>query len=378
MKKKQVVYLVAFLFLAFIVPNNASAKELSNEKIICNYQYKDTTLTYRVYNDKVEPSFKDGTNNMYHGQDFTNDYLKLAKVNSVNYICPTITIEESDLFTTVFTKPRNEKDCNGTCTTIGTTKTIANKNITVKKAVDSTAIGSVGIYKDEKYFIPYFRLLEDGTKEWSINGKTYQDITESFTIKVSDETIITIKLDSNLVKEIYKDNKLNSDITIYRNVKKTKKNNYEYLLSTTIVSSYDLKDEQLTEAKAYVGAYGDPQENDRMTKEEMDEWLDGYDQNQDCGDNGLLGNVNDEDSVAWLLQKILNYLKIIGPFIVVVMSGIDFTKVIVTSDDDSMKKAQKKLVIRLLLAGSLFFLPQIVIALLDIFGITSDATCGLH
>lgn len=378
MKKKQVVYLMAFLFLAFIVPNNASAKGLSNEKIICNYQYKDTTLTYRVYKDKLETSFTEGTNNMYHGQDFTKDYLKLAKVNSINYVCPTITIEESALFTTIFTKPRNERDCNGTCTTIGATKAVAKENITVKKAVDTTAIGSVGIYKDEKYFIPYFRLLDDGTKEWSINGKTYQAVTEPITIKVSDKNIITIKLDQNLVQEIYKNNKLNSNITIYRNLKKTTKNNYEYLLAPTTVAGYNLTDGQLTEAKAYVGAYGDPQEKDKMTKEEMDEWLEGYDQNQDCGDNGLLGNVNDEDSVAWLLQKILNYLKIIGPFIVVVMSGIDFAKVIVTSDDDSMKKAQKKLIIRLLLAGSLFFLPQIVIALLDIFGITSDATCGLH
>ncbi len=114
------------------------------------------------------------------------------------------------------------------------------------------------------------------------------------------------------------------------------------------------------------------------TEKDMDEWLDEYNKNQNCGENGLLGNVNDEDSVAWLLQKILNYLKIIGPFIVVVMSGVDFAKVIITSDDEGMKKAQKKLITRLLLAVSLFFLPQLVMALLDIFGITSNATCGLH
>lgn len=112
------------------------------------------------------------------------------------------------------------------------------------------------------------------------------------------------------------------------------------------------------------------------TKEDMNEWLEGYNQTQSC-EGGLLGNVNDPNSVAWLLQKVLNYLKIIGPFLVVVMSGIDFAKVIVTSDDDGMKKAQKKLITRLILAASLFFLPDLVTVLLNIMGITSNATCGL-
>ena len=108
----------------------------------------------------------------------------------------------------------------------------------------------------------------------------------------------------------------------------------------------------------------------------MNEWLEGYNQTQSC-EGGLLGNVNDPNSVAGLLQKVLNYLKIIGPFLVVVMSGIDFAKVIVTSDDDGMKKAQKKLITRLILAASLFFLPDLVTVLLNIMGITSNVTCGL-
>ncbi len=375
MKLKQVVCLTAFLLLALIIPKNVSASELSNEKMICNYQYKNETLTYRVYKDKVVIPFEDGTNNWYHEQDFKENYLKVAKENSINYICPTITVEESNLFTTIFTKPKNQRDCNGLCTTISASEVLANKNITVKKAVDTTAIGSVGIYQEEKYFIPYFRLLNDNTLEWSIDGKTYYNVTESITIKPTKKTVVTIKLDKILIDKVFKDNKINSSITIYRNVKETSTHNYEYLLSTKKVKGYNLTDGSETNSLAYIGTYG---AKDNVTQEDMDEWLEGYDQQQDCGNNGLLGNVNDEDSVAWLLQRILNYIKIIGPFIVVVMSGIDFAKVIVTSDDDAMKKAQKKLITRLLLAGSLFFLPQLVIALLDIFGITSNATCGLQ
>lgn len=102
---------------------------------------------------------------------------------------------------------------------------------------------------------------------------------------------------------------------------------------------------------------------------------DGYDQNQSC--NSLLGNPSDENSVAWLIQKLLNYIQIIGPLLVVVLSSIDFAKVIVKSDDEAMAKATKKLTTRLILAALLFFLPVLVSVLLNTFGLTSDPTCGL-
>ena len=94
--------------------------------------------------------------------------------------------------------------------------------------------------------------------------------------------------------------------------------------------------------------------------------------------DGALGNPSDENSVAWLLQQILNFIKVVGPLLVVVLSSIDFAKVIIKSDDDSMAKAQKKLGMRLILAASLFFIPTIVQVLLDVFGLTSDPTCGIR
>ena len=104
-----------------------------------------------------------------------------------------------------------------------------------------------------------------------------------------------------------------------------------------------------------------------------------YNQPQTCdGNDSILGNVNDENSVAWLLQQIFNYIKVIGPLLVVVLSSIDFAKVIVKSDDEAMAKAQKKLGMRLILAAALFFIPTIVAALLDVFGFTSSATCGIQ
>jgi len=118
----------------------------------------------------------------------------------------------------------------------------------------------------------------------------------------------------------------------------------------------------------------DPETNPDDIKDWMDE-----ESNDACkGEKSLLGDPNDEDSVAWLLQHILNYIKVLGPILVVVLSSIDYLYIIIKSDDESMKKVNKKLIVRLILAAALFFIPVIVEAILDIFGMTSSTTCGLR
>lgn len=95
-------------------------------------------------------------------------------------------------------------------------------------------------------------------------------------------------------------------------------------------------------------------------------------------EDAVLGDVNDEKSVAWLIQKIFNYVKILGPTIAIVLSSLDFAKAIVTSDDDTMKKAQSKFIKRMIAAALLFFIPLITQVLLGLFGLTTDnPTCGL-
>ena len=116
-----------------------------------------------------------------------------------------------------------------------------------------------------------------------------------------------------------------------------------------------------------------------VDKDELKGELDNYDKPQTCtGDNSILGSYNDPNSVAWLLKKIFMWIKILGPFIVLVMSSIDYSKVLLNGDDDEMKKAQKKLVVRLVLAGALFLLPDILKVVLNLFNITSNGICGLE
>ena len=95
----------------------------------------------------------------------------------------------------------------------------------------------------------------------------------------------------------------------------------------------------------------------------------------DC--RGILGDPNNDTSVAWLVNKLLDLLRIIGPLIVVVLSSFDFASVIVTGDDESMAKAKKKLMNRLIFTAALFFLPTLVKVILNILGITGNATCGI-
>lgn len=90
---------------------------------------------------------------------------------------------------------------------------------------------------------------------------------------------------------------------------------------------------------------------------------------------GLLGDPDNPDSVAWLIAKILDYLRLLGPLMVLVLSSLDFAKAILTSDDESLKKAQSNLITRLILAVLLFVLPTLIEVILDIFGITSSDIC---
>lgn len=107
--------------------------------------------------------------------------------------------------------------------------------------------------------------------------------------------------------------------------------------------------------------------------------LDNASDNIDCdgSDNSILGNVNNPDSVAWLIDHLFNYIKVLGPLLVIVLSGFDFAGVIIKSDDDAMAKAKKKLIIRLVLAAALFLVPTLISFLLNLFGITSSSVCGI-
>lgn len=93
-------------------------------------------------------------------------------------------------------------------------------------------------------------------------------------------------------------------------------------------------------------------------------------------DSAILGDIKNPESTAWLLQKILNYIKIIGPTLALILGIIDFIQAIVSSDEENMKKVQVKFMKRIIAAILLFFIPIITTILLDVFGFISDG-CGI-
>ncbi len=103
--------------------------------------------------------------------------------------------------------------------------------------------------------------------------------------------------------------------------------------------------------------------------------LDGLNQKYDnCSQ---LIDTQTEGSFGWLLQKLLNYIKIAGPILVVLLSALDFIKAIASSEEDAFKKAQSRLVVRLVAALALFLVPTFVELLLGLINGINDPTCGL-
>lgn len=103
--------------------------------------------------------------------------------------------------------------------------------------------------------------------------------------------------------------------------------------------------------------------------------LDGLNHKYD--DCSQLIDTKTEGSFGWLLQKLLNYIKIAGPILVVLLSALDFIKAIASSEEDAFKKAQSRLVIRLVAALALFLVPTFVELLLGLINGINDPSCGL-
>ena len=84
------------------------------------------------------------------------------------------------------------------------------------------------------------------------------------------------------------------------------------------------------------------------------------------------------ESVLEMLQKFFDYIKIIGPLLVIILSGYDFAKNALVPDADKMKKATSKLITRLLCAVGLFFVPILASFLINLINNTAyEQTCGI-
>lgn len=95
----------------------------------------------------------------------------------------------------------------------------------------------------------------------------------------------------------------------------------------------------------------------------------------------VFGKADDSNnqSVAWFLQTIFNYIRIMGVLLAVVFSALDFSKCIISNDHEAWHKAQKRLSYRTGGVIALMLLPTLINFLLGLFisGSITDFTCGI-
>lgn len=364
MKNRIRMSLLIILALVLIVPFNSYAKESNEELLKCTYSYEGNELEYVITDSGVSFPFENGekinSKFFYNSQSLLDGYFNSSKTSDGKITCPTVTVEDTEWFTTITLDAKNEKSCNGKCMElIAKSDVLTNRVETVD--VLWTKVGTaIGKYESTAYFIPYFRKLSDGVWEWSIDGNHFYNFKES--IKLDDKNIVS--LDVDLEEKVF--TKEESFVNIYRCISNAD-GVYQYHLSIDEVycenkalSNYDNQGLGSLSYNGTLGADGE-ETNEKSSSGKCQ--------------SKILGSPNNENSVAWLLQKLLGYLRILGPMIVVVMSAIDFTRVIVSGDDEVLQKTYKKLINRLILVIALFFVPTLVLVLLETFGFMGDPIC---
>ncbi len=384
------LFLLLFILGFVCIPYNTSA--LGNEIASCNYQFTDVSgnqikLKYQVLSDgSVRLPFGDGENyantnlSWYHSEQFSDKFYDAFSIDENTVTCPSIFVQQNESGFTVYPYPLSSSVYTGNCYQASASPKLSDSakksGIKSKKVVSSCSGSSMGFYNRQSYVYPYFRLFSDGTKEWSIDGATYVPVSEAITGSINGSEKFSISVNGSLIDSIFSSNSLTCPSSIYRCVNRVQ-GGYSYELSTSgnMCSNDTLSTgdgQQFGSNYANLG-YGDPDDGSSdgsVTLDDLKEDLNSYNQSTTC--NGILGEPDNEESVAWLLQQILNYIKILGPILVVILSSMDFAKAIIASDDESMKKAEKKLMIRLVLAVALFLVPTLVSVMLNVLGYTAD------
>lgn len=80
------------------------------------------------------------------------------------------------------------------------------------------------------------------------------------------------------------------------------------------------------------------------------------------GDKNDAGNeaTGEPPSIAYLINQILGYVRIIVPILVIVLGTFDLAQAVIASKEDEMKKAQTTFIKRLILGLVVFFIPVVV------------------
>lgn len=84
----------------------------------------------------------------------------------------------------------------------------------------------------------------------------------------------------------------------------------------------------------------------------------------DAGEYDANGKIIRSPSIAYLVNYVLKYVRIIVPMIIIVLGMLDLGKAVVSGNEDQMRKAQKTFVMRIIAGIAVFFAPVVVNAVM--------------
>ncbi len=344
----------------------------------------------------IVKSMKDGHRDDYanyfsYSTDFDEIFLGEfynADNNTIND-CPTLRVAMSYAGTgynfNIYPNSDAHNPCNSateSCFDLSGTRYISSESTDsgiAETKYEYCIFGTRAIYLDmTKNSLPAFKKGSDGSVYWTLNEEKIKDPKDikswvkiipddlrfKSAIQLADKSA-KISIAEDLYKSIFGGSKLNCPDKFIVNCNQNTLDQDELIISL----------EKLKEYQACTDHNSEYSYSSRRESRRNNASLSGLNQNITCSQ---LFSTEAEGSVLWLIQKLLSYIKIAGPILVILLSAVDFIKAIATSDEEAVKKAQGKLIIRLIAVVALFLVPSIIELALKIISGVSNPTCILE
>lgn len=387
MRKKFVTMFLIIIALIVFMPTSVEAEAYTGK---CTYKIKNPqglktlTLDYTVkmtnssgyaltppFPLKDVKQYDDGGAFFGHVKSFEKEFLAATSEG----VCPTITIEY-DGNNQVSIWPRNVSGsaCVGDCTQY-TPSSSSLKNTEGKKVKTNsqTTCNGIGMWQDKTdYFSVTYLMKSNGDMYWKID----KDHSNGSEIKIDYNNPLNsaIDLKGNKGKVVLTQGIIDAVFDKDKNTVKCPSKTYRCVTNESTEYTYTLATSKTAGGDACLQSNDGQDYDSKAEKRENKANLDGLNQAIECS---VLFAQTDEGSVFWIIQRLLNYIKIFGPILVVLLSAIDYIKAVFASEEDAMKKANKKLMIRLVAAIALFLIPTIVGVLLNLINGIENPTCGI-
>ena len=173
-------------------------------------------------------------------------------------------------------------------------------------------------------------------------------VTATYKCKPESDSLLTVCNDDTrcINSRIEKNAKQYVDLWKINTEKIAKQNNVD--LSNYIEDTVNSSKDQIKEnVEMFVNTYNNEYGNTKKSFKDCDE---------------LLGS-----DLVDLINDIKTMIFIAVPIVIIVLTVIDFSKAIISSDDTAQKKAIKKFIMRLVIGVAIFFVPLIVDIIIGIF-----------